>query len=94
MFPEILVSLHVEFHQVADFDGVYFSGSAVTDFVDGFSEDVLVLVLVDVLALIVGFDGQFDLLHRALLRVQLLQILVWVLTVIVPARVPGASTHP
>lgn len=41
----------------------------------GFTEDVLVLVLVDVLALIVRFDGQLDLLDRALLRVQLLQIL-------------------
>ena len=41
----------------------------------GFPQDVLVLVLVDVLALVVRLDGQLHLLHGALLCVELLQVL-------------------
>lgn len=41
----------------------------------GLAQDVLVLVLGDVFALVVGFDGQLDLLHRPLLGVELLQVL-------------------
>lgn len=40
-----------------------------------FPEDVFVFVLVDVFALIVGFDGELHLLHCSLLGVQLLQVL-------------------
>lgn len=93
MLPEILVSLHVKLHQVADFDWVDLSGSAVTDLVNGFAEDVLVLVFVDVFALIVWFNGQLHLLHCPLLCVQLLQILVWVFVVVVPAHVAGIATN-
>lgn len=90
MLPKVLVSLHIQLHQVADFDWVDFTSPAVTDLMDCFAEDVLVLVLVDVFALIVRFDGQLHLLHRSLLCVQLLQILVWVFAVVVPARIaPG-----
>lgn len=41
----------------------------------GLAQDVLVLVLGDVFALVVGFDGQLDLLHGPLLGVELLQVL-------------------
>lgn len=41
----------------------------------GLAQDVLVLVLVDVLALVVRLDGQLHLLHRSLLGVQLLHVL-------------------
>lgn len=41
----------------------------------GLAQDVLVFVLGDVFALVVGFDGQLDLLHRPLLGVELLQVL-------------------
>lgn len=41
----------------------------------GLAQDVLVLVLGDVFALVVGFDGQLHLLHRSLLGVELLHVL-------------------
>lgn len=91
MLPEILVSLHIKLHQVADFDWVDLSSPTVADLVNGFAEDVLVLVFVDVFALIVWFDGQLHLLYCPLLCVQLLQILVWVFVVVVPAHVSGVA---
>lgn len=50
-------------------------GSSLSHLVHGLAQDVLVLVLGDVFALVVGLDGQLDLLHRPLLRVELLQVL-------------------
>lgn len=50
-------------------------GSSLSHLVHGLAQDVLVLVLGDVFALVVGFDGQLDLLHRPLLGVELLQVL-------------------
>lgn len=40
-----------------------------------FPEDVLVFTLVDVFALIVGFDGKLHLLYCPFLGMQLLQVL-------------------
>lgn len=45
------------------------------DLMHGLPQDVFVLVLVDVFALVVGLDGQLHLLHGPLLGVQLLQVL-------------------
>ena len=39
------------------------------------SQDVLVVVLVDVFTLVVRLNGQLHLLHRTLLSVELLQVL-------------------
>lgn len=93
VFPEVFVSLDVQLHQVADFDGVDFSGPAVADLVHSFPEDVFVFVLVDVFALIIRFDGQFHLLYSSLLCVQLLQVLIRVFALGVPAGVSRAPSH-
>lgn len=46
-----------------------------TDLMHGFPQDVFVFIFVDVLALVVGLNGQLHLLHRSFLGVELLQIL-------------------
>lgn len=93
MFPEVFVALHVELYKVADFDGVDFSSAAVADLVYCFPEDVFVFVLVDVFALIVRFDGQLHLLYSSLLCVQLLQVLIRVFALSVPASITRAPSH-
>lgn len=87
MFPEVFVALDVQLHEVADFDRVDFSSAAVADLMHCFPEDVFVVVLVDVFALIVRFDGELHLLHGPLLGVQLLQVLIRVFALIVPSSV-------
>lgn len=93
MFPEVFVALHVELHEVADFDWVDLPSAAVAYLVHSFPEDVFVFVLVDVFALIVRFDGELHLLHSSLLGVQLLQVLIRVFALIVPSRVSRAPSH-
>lgn len=69
MFPKIFVALNVQFYEIADFDRVDFSSTAVADLMHSFPKDVFILFLIDVFALVVRFDGKFHLLHCPLLGV-------------------------
>lgn len=72
MLPEILVALHVEFDQITHLHRIDLACPAVADLVHGFSQNVLILVFVDVFALVVRLYGQLHLLYCPLLGVQLL----------------------
>lgn len=93
VFPEVFVALDVQLYKVADFDRVDFPSAAVADLMHCFPEDVFVFVLVDVFALIVGFDGELHLLHCTLLRVQLLQVLIRVFALVVPSSISRAASN-
>lgn len=87
VLPEVLVALHVELDQGADLHRVDLPRPAVADLVHGFPQDVLVLVLVNVFALVVWLDGQLHLLHCTLLRVELLKVLVRVFALTIPSHI-------
>lgn len=88
MLPKVLVALDIQFYKVADFDRVDLSSAAMTDLMHSFPQDIFVFIFVDVFTLIVRFDGKLHFLHCTLLGVQLLQVLIRVFALIIPACVP------